>query len=297
MADVTALLDELGIPYRTEGHAHARHGWVQVDCPTCSPGRQRWRLGINISGRYCNCWQCGYKPLMPVLAELASRSEWEVNQAIRAVGWTPTERAERPKQTKGKLTLPPGVGEMTEAHKHYLREGRGLSPKTVAKLWGVKGIGIGAEFSWSLFIPIIHDGEMISWTTRAIGEDVERRYVNAARDQEVWSPKQFLYGSDYARSAVVVHEGPIDVWATGPGAVALMGLTYTVDQVQRLSRFPVRAICFDAEPNAQQRAHKLAAELAKFPGDTIVVELETGKDTAEADRKEVQEIRRKFLED
>ncbi len=69
-----------------------------------------------------------------------------------------------------------------------------------------------------------------------------------------------------------------------------------MSQLRAIAEFPVRAICFDAEPEAQRRAAALAEQLALFPGQTHVVLLQTGKDAAGADPAEVAEIRQEFLE-
>jgi DNA primase len=98
------------------------------------------------------------------------------------------------------------------------------------------------------------------------------------------------------RHAVIVCEGPIDAWTIGPGAVATCGLGYTRSQLMELSQFPVRVVCFDREPAAQKRARRLARQLQVFPGETHVVELETGKDANECQRNEIMELRKQFLD-
>jgi DNA primase len=121
------------------------------------------------------------------------------------------------------------------------------------------------------------------------------RYVSARPDQELTPHKSLLYGEDYTRHAVVICEGPTDAWRIGPGAVATMGLSVTLSQVYRMSRFPVRVICFDNESEARRRADRLAKQLQPLPGETYVAWIETGKDVAEADPAEVVELRRRFL--
>ena len=108
--------------------------------------------------------------------------------------------------------------------------------------------------------------------------------------------KSVLYGADHARHAVVVCEGPIDCWAIGPGAVATLGTAYTQAQALALARYPVRAVCYDAEPDAQRRAARLCQTLAAFDGTTVNVVLETGKDAAAASKAEVAELRKRYLE-
>jgi DNA primase len=173
---------------------------------------------------------------------------------------------------------------------------RGFDPGKVIETWGVRGIGITAALSWRLWIPIHYKGEVVSWTTRGLGSG-RSRYMTAKPSQEKMHHKELLYGEDYCdpHRGVIVHEGPIDVWATGEGSVATMGLTYTKAQVLRLAKYPVRAVCFDAEPAASRRASQLATALADFPGTTHIVHLESGKDPAEITFLEREQLRRKFL--
>jgi DNA primase len=178
----------------------------------------------------------------------------------------------------------------------YLTQ-RGLNADNMKTLWGVQGIGHAPRLRWRLFIPIHHHGEIVSWTTRAINPRERQRYISAGASEEAIPHKTLLYGADYARHAIIIHEGPIDVWATGPGAVATCGTAYTEAQLKTMSHYPIRVVCFDADADAQARARVLANALSVYPGSTHNVRLETGKDTAEADWGEVQELRETFLGD
>ena len=199
----------------------------------------------------------------------------------------------RGSKPRGQLLIPPGVEPLRRPHRVYLRE-RGFDPDEVSRLWGVKGIGVAARLAWRLWAPIHHCGKVVSWTTRAIGDG--RRYISAAEDEESISHKSILYGADYVRHAVVICEGPTDVWRIGPGAVATLGLTYTMAQTLLLSVYPIRVVCFDREREAQKRAKKLARELQVYPGETCVVELETGEDAALASDEEIENLRKEYLE-
>ena len=152
---------------------------------------------------------------------------------------------------------------------------------------------MSVRLPWRLFIPFHIHGEVVSWTTRSIGQN-GLRYVSASSDQEKVNHKSILYGEDFCRHAVIVHEGPFDVWRTGPGAVATCGTGFSRSQLLRLSNYPVRVICFDNEKQAQQRATELCDLLEPFPGETIQVTLDA-KDAAEASDKEINQLRR-FLE-
>lgn len=290
---IADVLEELGVPFAEGGsHHHVSQNWVGLDCPSCSPDSSKWKLGVPADGpAFATCWTCGPQNLARALAEVSGRPLGEV---LRLLGGLEGRRAPREERPRGKLVLPSGVGPLLPAHRRYLR-GRGLDPAAVARLWGVGGIGIAPRLSWRLFVPVTHRGRTVSWTTRSIA-DKGRRYHGASPAEEELPAKSVLYGADLARGAIVVVEGPADCWAVGPGAVATLGVSYTRAQLLAMSRYPVRAVCFDAEPEARRRARRLAADLSAFPGVTEVAELETGKDASRASPAEVAELRKRFLE-
>lgn len=284
-------LESLGLHYVEGGtHHHVRPGWIGLDCPACSPNTGRIRLGLNLTGVYLSCWTCGKLPLHGTLAEASGMPVRDVASLFRGVHRISAPDKQR---VRGKLSLPEGLGELLPPHVKYLKE-RNFDPDHLSQLWGIQGIGARTEpgMAWRIFIPIRKGEETVSWTARAITDnDSARRYHNARPDQEALPAKSLLYGAEHVRHGVIVHEGPTDVWRTGVGAVATMGLAYSRSQVLLLSEFPVRVIVFDSEPEAQKRAGKLCDQLAGFPGTTRRVELDS-PDPGSANDREIKLLRR-----
>ena len=275
------LLAANNIPTRVE-----RRGWLQLTCPNC---RRQWYLGYQTAYGYFHCWKCGRQ---------------DFHNTVKALGFTYADargldrrRQRLPPDLKptGRFIKPAGVEGLHPAHERYLKR-RGFKPAEIVRLWGVGGIGPHApRLRWRLYLPISYHGRTVSWTTRAIADNVKLRYISAGLEEEAVPHKNILYGSDACRHAVVVCEGPTDAWAIGPGAVATLGVSYSPAQVAEMARYPVRAICFDAEAGAQQRARRLMADLAVFPGTTSNIVLDA-KDPATAPRRDIQLIRKEFLE-
>jgi hypothetical protein len=286
------VLDRLGVPYIAEGHEHVRDGWIQLDCPWCSPNWQHWRLGYNLEGHYFSCWGCGYKRVADVLMEITGKEFREVQRFLKDLDFTYVKR-NRLKET-GTLVLPKGLEPLGFCHREYLIHDRKMDPDMIERIWQVQGIGLAPKLKWRLFIPIHYRGEIVSWTTRAVGKS-GRRYISASPKEEKISHKRLLYGEDYVRHTVVIHEGPIDVWATGPGAVATFGTSFTREQILRLSRYPRRVVCLDSTSEGRRKAAELCDQLEPFPGETIRVIID-GKDVADS-LKEAKRIRRLFLKD
>jgi hypothetical protein len=285
------ILDHYGVHYETEGK-HTRRGWVQLDCPWCSG---ELYLGYNIAGNYCNCWRCGSHSTLDVLVSVTRANYPAVIGLYKQL-----DRADYEKPHTvvcGKL-LVPQASFLEKAHVKYLHEVRGFRHSEInelVKLWKIRGIGpFAPKLTWRILIPIEYRSEVVSWTTRSIGEFTSVRYVSASPSEERMHHKHLLYGEDYARASIIVCEGPIDVWKIGPGAVATLGVGYTGEQLLRMSRYPHRAIWFDNEPDARQRARRLRDDLTAFPGTTYVI-MSDAKDAGSAKRSEIAEVRRRFL--
>lgn len=288
MNTIVEILEELGIRYVGEEHRHCGRGWVGVDCPYCGPGSGRYHLGFHVKHLYANCWRCGGHGIAHALSLLSNRSYLECRVMLGEVDRGDLATA----KIFGKYTLPNGVCDLLPAHMRYL-ENRGFCPIEISKLWGIRGIGLHHRLTWRLWIPITYQGQTVSWTARSIGKS-NPRYISARPDEESALHRSLLYGEDYCRHAVVVHEGPTDVWRTGPGSVATFGTGFSRSQVLRLSKYPVRVVCFDSDTGAQRRARKLADDLSSFPGETYNVVLDS-KDAGVASPAETK-ILREFLE-
>lgn len=289
---VEEILDELNIPRAPEGHHHRTAGWVQIDCPFCSPGSKKYRMGIGRNGHGCNCWVCGPKRVLMALAEASGRPGREIISFLKGVDtdWI------KPIPVRGTLQLPAGIEPfLLKAHTRFI-EARGFEVKQLVRLWGIKGIGLeGGSLCWRLFIPIVYRDLIVSWTTRSISNDVKNRYVSASPAQEAIDHKTLLYGEDYCRHTVVVVEGPTDVWRVGPGAAATFGTGFTTAQVERISKYPTRVVCYDSAPEAQERARELADQLEPFPGETVIVQLDAD-DPGSASAGEIRRLRKLYLE-
>jgi len=286
------LLEEYGVSIAPEGHHHSTEGFIQFDCPFCEKGSHKYHMGYNVSGGYVNCWHCGGHSLASTIQEISGLSYNKVRKIVedlseggKAVVMTDVRERKTP------FSIPACVGKLTTAHIKYLHN-RGYDYQEIQRLWQIKGIGVAGRLRWRLFIPIYYQGKMVSWTTRAIGRQ-QMKYISEEKEKEIVPHKNILYGMDYVRHCAIITEGPMDVWAIGPGAVATFGTAFTSQQVIRLLKIPKRVICYDNEKEAQKQAIKLRNALGAFEGETINVVLDS-KDPGEAKPKELRRLR-KFL--
>lgn len=283
------LLKLRSIEFRAEGHHHCRPGWIQIDCPFCGLGTDGFHMGYNLHFNYVNCWRCGKHSVLETLVLLTGLSWVECKKLVGSLDSKPIPKSERP---TGKLQIPKGIGPLLRAHKRYLR-GRGFDTDELVRVWNLGGIGISSQLRWRVFVPIYLREKMVSWTTRSL-VDSGVRYLSAKPEQEAISHKSLLYGEQYCRHSIIVVEGPADVWTIGPGAVGTCGTGYSIKQVTRMAKYPVRAICFDNEPVAQQRARELCALLEGYPGETYNVTLD-GNDANSSSQRDIRKLRKHFL--
>ena len=282
---IQEVFDEVGVKYLEGNHHHARPGWVQLDCPFCGKGSNKFHLGWNIALGYGNCWKCGGHGKWSLFKALGISQD--LARQLDPHAHIPEDLGNR-ERSRISVKEPAGIGPLGHCHELYLLR-RGFDPKEISRVWNVAGIGLAARLKWRLYIPIFHRQVRVSWTTRAIGDKVAQRYVSASAEEEVLNHKDLIYGGDFCNHSVVVVEGPFDAWAIGPGAGALFGTSFSISQVRQIANIPKRFICFDAD--AQGPAQELASQLSCFPGITENWVIDS-KDPAEASKKELRKIRR-----
>lgn len=284
------VLLELGIKFKEypQHHHISSPDWYAVDCFQCSPNSDRYRLGLNNRFNYATCWICGPLNLYQVLVNLSGK-EAGIGSLLK--GLTKERRVRV--QHSGRLQIPAGVGPLGKAHLAYLKRRR-IDAEELVGQWGVQGIGIAPVLAWRLFIPVFHQGQMVSWTTRAIGDSVVR-YKNAREDQESLPMKHTLLGLDKVAHCIVLVEGFFDAVRIGKGAAATMGVIVTREQLGLIAKVPIRVIVFDSDDAGQKAAKRLCTDLEGLEGQTHRVELDA-KDPSEASDREINSIRNHFLE-
>jgi hypothetical protein len=284
---LTEFLEEHGVKWWEHGeHHHVTANFIGTDCPFCTPNTNRARMGFKVNTGVCVCYSCGPQNRIEALSLLTGLSKGQVWKIFGGIDFDRLLEFKR----AGKLVLPDGLGPLLKNHVRYLK-GRGFDRKVV-KLWQLQGLDRTAgRYAHRVFIPVYYRGTLVSWTTRATSDDVVSRYLSAPSDAEMLPSKTLLYGEDYCGNSIIVHEGPLDVWKVGPGAVCTLGVNFTRAQVSKMAKYTRRVVCFDNEPGAQRRAKRLCDHLAPFPGETMNVLLDA-KDPGEASEKEIRKLRR-----
>lgn len=283
--NLTDLLDALHVPYRRHGESpHVSEGWVGIPCHLCEGGSPHFKLGINLATLKATCWACGPVSGADAVASLSGEPRGLIVGKMKEL-----DRIAPRRKGRGKLIMPSGLQTLGAAHDDYLAN-RGFDPTTMERIWKVQATGQVSDLPWHVVLPVYDGNDVVAWTARKI-RDTGRRYFTPPDERCIVPLKHTLYGEHLAGASVCVVEGPLDVWAFGPGAVCTYGVGYTMAQLLRLTRFGKRVICFDSDSAGQGRAAKLCAALKAYDGETVNVVLDA-KDLGEASPRERKLLRR-----
>jgi len=279
--DIERLYSDYTVEFVTEGHKHARPGWVNTECPFCT-GNPGYHLGYNVEDGHFYCWRCGWHPVASTLVRLLQMSEVEVKKVLREYGG----RVPRVKKPEGVITkivehrLPSGTLPLLASHYKYLTQ-RGFDPERLEREWMLIGTGPASrldhiDYKHRIIIPFIWNGQQVSFDSRDITGKHLNKYMACPKDRELIPHKEILYGKQekWKETGILV-EGPTDVWRMGTSSCAVSGIKYTPKQVRIIATTFTRvAVCFDDDPQAKLQAAKIVAEL-KFRGvDAFRVDIE-----------------------
>lgn len=272
MLDFPRLANDKGIPFIDTDHHHVHEGWGQTHCPFCTDGSHGFHLGFNLSSGYFSCWRCGGKSNWEVLKALLPRDD--IKKLIQEYsGRKRRQRAVKKKIRKRNARKPLKMkGWLRKPHRKYLIN-KNFDPDKLEEEWSLGSTGpLSLDWKWRIVAPIHNtDGRIVAYTGRTLNDAAKPRWKMSKNEEITEDPKKLLYGIDKIQDRVLIVEGPSDVWRIGPGAVALLGIDWYVEQVHILRKIPHRFIMFDPEPQAQRQARKLASWLAPFPGETEII--------------------------
>lgn len=277
--DIIQLYQDYSVDYVTEGHKHARPGWVNTECPWCT-GNPGYHLGYNLDDDYYVCWRCGAQRTIPTLSLLLGMSEHNIRSLLKQYTNIPIIRIKPKAIVKNSYHLPSCVGPLQSNHKRYL-EKRKFDPERIAREWSLLGTGpvskLGnTDYKHRIIIPFIWDGRNVSFDSRDITGKDPGRYKACPAEWELIPHKSILYGKQEAwKSTGILVEGPTDVWRMGTSSFAVSGIKYTNQQIREIFRvFKRVAVMFDDDPQAKLQAAKIVAEL-RFRGvDAFRVDIE-----------------------
>jgi len=270
--DIVRLYQDFSVDFVTEGHKHSRPGWVNTQCPFCT-GNPGYHLGYDLSGNYFYCWRCGWHPIDKSIAKILGIVEPHARSLVAQYGLVISYKVpnEQPVTSKKEHRLPSGVALMGTMHRIYLDK-RKFDPEKLEREWNLMGTGPisildNLNFKFRILIPIIWNGQAVSFTSRDITGKNDLRYLTCPHNRELINHKYILYGKqEYWKSTGICCEGPSDCWRMGTSSFACFGIKYTNEQLRKIAKnFKRVAVFFDTDPQADIQAKKLVADL-RFRG-------------------------------
>jgi DNA primase len=286
MFDFARIFRENGIPFIVDMSS----GWVNIKCPFCAD--HSFHGGFNLKKGYFHCWRCGGHRLDLTLARLLKIEEIEVDNILFEYQGRSVFIKKLNNKQKNISKLHKMGEELNRRDLSYLRK-RGFDPDFLIKKYQITSGGFIGDWKFRILIPIIYDGQLISYQGRDITGKQKLRYKTLSNELSIKDPKTILYNLDNCTSdMVVLVEGVFDCWKLGDGVAATFGTSMTEAQINLLSRrFSKIRFLFDPEPAAQKRALFYANKIAALGVSVDVLDSELGHDPGDFTEKEVQIFR------
>lgn len=240
--DWVEFLREHRIAHVTHG-PNVKRGETNIRCPFCGSADPSHHMGLNPDTGWWSCWRnraqhSGKSPVRLIMAllgvpyararELAGLGVGYVDpegfdalaaRLLRSGGTGRPEEVRRRKLLMDAAFLRIQPSGRTRHAFAYLREERGFNGRSAAGedvevLCDLYGLRMGVEdFHSRIVLPYVMDGELVTWTGRAMGRSA-LRYRDLSIDESILPPKETLFNHDamhdkHARILLVL-EGPFD---------------------------------------------------------------------------------------
>jgi DNA primase len=261
-----------------------QRGWHQIYCPFC--GGTADYLGFNEESQAFYCWKCGSHSKFKVLTELSSLNWNEIKEQFYTLGGKRVV-IEKKVYNNESCKLPFYDDSFNPLGAVYLN-GRRFDAEYLTNKYHLKTTTLHSRMANRIIIPVIVNGQTISYTTRDYSGVNKLRYIACEPEDEVSPLKHNLYNIDNCKEDwVIVVEGCFDCWRIGDNCVATFGTKVTDTQIEILRKFKKLYIMFDV--GAKKELDSLSYKLAGF-SEVEQIELDAD-DPAEMDEIELKEVK------
>lgn len=288
---VRQYLSDTGVPFWTEG-VNTSSGWTSVQCRMPGCGDRSNHGAFSPDGRAYTCFKCGTKRSFIDLISLYSEASYSTAKAIAAKYTSKLGIIEIPEiEGVQNIVWPPKGCEasLPEIHREYLKK-RLYDPDSIQELYQIASMYQTGKFKYRILIPVFMGGRVVTYIGRDVTDQQLLRYKNLPISESVVPAKDCVYGIDNIGSKGIITEGIFDTWRFRFNAVAILGLVYTQRQIRLLtSKLKEAYICFDNEPQAQEKARDLAFELSMAGVNTEIVTIDQ-EDPGEMSQREADNL-------
>lgn len=231
------LLKREGIPYIEKG-PNVKRGAINIKCPFCGSADPSYHMGLQLENGWWACWrnrtQHSGKSPVRLIMKLLGVPYWLARKtaglgdedadpegfdaaAARLLGrGASTARPEEVRREflqHGRHSVPITDRVSTRRAWDYLWD-RGFDDCDLAPLVKSYDLRTAWEgiFANRIILPYYLDGQLVTWTARAIGPS-EIRYKDLSREYSLVPPKETLFNHDCVIDGgrvLVIQEGPFD---------------------------------------------------------------------------------------
>lgn len=232
--DWRRLLTDEGVPFIERG-PNVKRGEINIKCPMCGSADPSFHMGLNLDTGWWSCWRnrhqhSGKSPLRLLMA-LLQVPYWKARELaglgedfLDPEGFTAlAARLLREQKDAGApfpaadrfLAFPrefkPLLGPSARRHRAYLESRGFVMIDDLEERYDLQHASSG-DWAHRVVIPYQIDGQMVTWTARAIAP-AAIRYKDLSVDESLVPPKGTLYNYDciaQGGKALFIVEGPID---------------------------------------------------------------------------------------
>lgn len=279
------------------GMANYNKGWLKGDCPSC--GKEK-KFGIQLFQNRSNCFVCGFsdKPLYIIMTEegLSTRNEvfnflkaFDGSEYLDLKSLEKSSEFEGPTNTSIKLPeyfrlITFGRNQLAISARSYL-EGRGFNITNLV----LRGIGFcdRGEYSGHIIFPFYIGGKLVYFQARQY-IDQGAKFKNPAFEDFGIGKSILMYNVDALAlyDKIYLVESVTNSLTLGPNAIAILGKFISDYQFSLLVKSPIKEINILLDPDANDKAIKLAMRLV--PHKKIKLVLSEGE-------KDVNDLGKKYI--
>jgi DNA primase len=278
-------------------------GWIGIKCLFCDDSS--YHLGIRVKDLRCSCWKCGSHSIVSVVQEITHCSRQRARSIVKEFDQADEnellndQKYHVEKAQKYLTKLPTHLTTFPQQYKQYLLK-RKFHPNRTRRKYELLAAGNVGDYNFRIIIPLYIDRKLVTFTSRAIFDEMEPKYYNAKVKDSLLSPRDCVYNYDniYPGKDCMIVEGPVDVWRFGDGSCATIGIQFTQSQLIFLRRKQIRNlfIMMDAERFAQRVK---AEEIARLMGPWIsgrveLLEAKWKKDLGDFSFSEANTLRKRL---
>lgn len=292
MYNIAEYLEDKGIAYTQEGKNVTR-GWINMSCVFCDEGSNH--LGINPEHGGFNCWVCGERGSIVKL--IAQIEHCDLQQA-KKIAYKYYDGITTQKNSfiipQKDITIPEDLSkEFSKIALDYLKK-RNYSPEQIIKKYDIYWGGYGGFFKLRLVFPIVLNNEIVTYVGRDVTGKAHLKYKAYSQALSRRSVKETVFNLDTVSKKCILVEGVFDAIRIGDGCVAMLGKTYTKEQINLILSKDVENLYIMFDADATKDSYKLAREFSGYIKNVEVLELTHG-DPGELSQQEVFNIRKDFL--